>query len=276
MIKETHIENLPLSAPVFESFYTGRAKDGKYTYLMPQIIAKGLTPLGMAGVMTQRVVAPESVRDNWLNNYFFTVDGNPCHPDGRFKFVPDCSLLRAITSETVLVNGSIPLNDGVYESLQGTEFSATDRKFTGKNLTETEAKKDPFWHAFSRGNQELQDAYVEKIFKVLRDVYKTDTGMPVFPGSIPKTPSLRAWLVDRVVDCDGSAAYGNGDLDYDYSRLVAVVGAGGAVKELPRSGTHENLESVLGTTLQQSLDTGKPFEYQGKVYFSVDKSDIPV
>ena len=131
----------------------------RYVDLMSGIADKNLI-LGMSGVMGRRVFGSEVDKEYFRDNFLDTVDGCAIHSDGGFKIVYDCELLKSVNSKTVLVNGGLILEDGVYESLNGVEFSAGDREYAGKELTELEAKNDPFWLAFVRNDRDLLSEYV--------------------------------------------------------------------------------------------------------------------
>ncbi len=201
--------------------------EGKpYVELMPKIVDKELI-LGMNGIMKRRVSGSDEDKTYFRNNYFDTVDDCACASDGRFKIVYDCEILKGVNPKSVLVNGALILEDGVYELLRGIEFSSGDRKHTNRALTETKAKKDPFWLAFARNDQELLDQYVEKFFKFLKDNYDENKGMNVFLPGVPEVSCLRAWCLGGFGDdCSygfRSGALGGCSLDYVSARLVRVV-----------------------------------------------------
>ncbi len=196
-----------------------------YVRLMPKIADKDAL-LGMNGIMKRRVFGSEEDR-NYFRNYFFsTVDGCACAPDGSFKLVYDCELLKGVNSKSVLFNGALILEDGVYENLKGVEFSSGDRKYANMDLSESEAKREMFWLAFARNDQELLNKYVEEFFKFLKNNCDIDKGMRVVLPEIPKKHSLRAWCLGGFnYNYVRSSARGYCSLDYydGFTRLVRVV-----------------------------------------------------
>ncbi len=169
--------------------------EGKpYVELMPEIDNKNLI-LGINGIMRRRVFGSEKDKNYFRNNLFFTVDGCACAPDGSFKLVYDCKLLKGVSSKSSLVDGSLILEDGVYESLKGVEFTSGDRRYANMDLSESAAKREMFWLAFARNDQELLDKYAEELFKFLKDLKNEDKGMRVVLPEIPEKHSLRAWCL---------------------------------------------------------------------------------
>ncbi len=199
--------------------------EGKsYAKLMPEIADKELI-LGMNGIMRRRVFGSDDDITYFRKRSFDTVDSCACHSDGRFKIVYDCELLKDVNPKSVLVNGALLLGNGVYDNLSGVVFSASDRRYTNRALTEVEAKKDPFWLAFARNDQELLDQYVEEVFKFLKDVKNEDKGMNVVLPNVVNYSSLRAWclsLFNNSYNRYGSSARGDCNLDC-LASLVRVV-----------------------------------------------------
>ncbi|PIN80521.1 hypothetical protein COV11_03880 [Candidatus Woesearchaeota archaeon CG10_big_fil_rev_8_21_14_0_10_30_7] len=263
-------ENLRLSENVPESL-----KDHehlRYVDQMPLAVVNGYRPANMADVMGQRVVTSGNVQKNWQFNYFDTVDGCPTHPDGSFKVVLDCDLLMTVNPQTILVNGALPLEDKVYKSLQGVNFSKKDRaRFTGKYLTEKQAKNNRVWLTLAREDQDLLNRNAEAVFKYLKDTHNLDVGMAVILADAQSAPELRAWCLSRFVDVR-SGACGYCGFDDDGARLVRV-GAGGAVT-VPRSGAQKNNETSLDAKVSVALDSGKSFRHNGRLYVPVDESAL--
>ncbi len=200
--------------------------EGKpYVQLMPEIADKDVF-LGMNGIMKRRVSGSEDEKKYFKNRSFDTVDAYVANSGGRFKIVFDCDILKDVNTGSILVDGGL-LIVGVYDNLSGVAFSASDRKYANRALTEIEAKKDPFWLALARNDQELLDQYVEEFFKFLKDVKKEDKGMQVFLPKVLEVSCLRAWCLgrfDRIYGKDGSPALGGCSLDNDNeNRLIRVV-----------------------------------------------------
>src|SRR3990167_11287530 len=102
---------------------------GRSTEQMPRLIAEGRTPLSIAGLMRRRLEvlnSSDEVRNSFWDNYFDTGDGIAYHPDGRGKIVLDAQPLRELTPSSQLRNGALVLPSGVYDRLEGVEFSRED------------------------------------------------------------------------------------------------------------------------------------------------------
>lgn len=208
--------------------YEHYKKIKSYNYQMSDLIARGRTPASMVFVMNRKILTFGDVRDDVYFEFFDTGDGVAYHPDGSFKVVLDSQHLRTVNPQTRLVDGGLPLELEVYNSLQGNCFSKNDReKLTGKWLTEEEAKKNPIWLAFARGNQELLDKYASKVFKFLRDNYQDyemRKGMGVFLSKTQDVPSLRAWFFGGFEFARGrSSANGSYNLNYDGCRAASLL-----------------------------------------------------
>ena len=91
------MNDIQLNEPRIE-YFEGRNVDN-----MPELIAKGMTPLSASGLMWMKVQSQygsESVRNSLMHNYHHTGDGIAYHPDGRIKVVHDAKPLREMNSKT--------------------------------------------------------------------------------------------------------------------------------------------------------------------------------
>ena len=225
------MSNLQLNEPTIEYF------EGRNVDKMPELIAKGMKPLSASGLMQRRLQAQygsESVRNSLMNNYHDTGDGIAYHPDGRIKIVPDASPLREMNSKSNLVNGALVLPDGMYEKLEGHEFTRKDiQKYVGDAITSKEAKSNPLWQALAR-DPKLLNEYVDLIFTQAKQQFDYDKNMGVYVSDAPESPAMRLWCVWELRI--RSVAYGWDVLGDSYGRLVGVAPeAQGAQKNAART-----------------------------------------
>ncbi len=215
------MSQMQLNEPTLEYFY------GRNVDKMPELITKGMIPLSAAGLMMRRLQSQygsEPVRNSLMHNYFYTGDGLVYHPDGRIKVVPDARPLREINPKSQLVNGDLVLPDGMYEMLEGQEFTRKYiQKYVGEALTSKEAKSNPLWQALAR-DPKLLNEYVDLIFAQAKQQFNHDKNMGVYvrdASDVSKdSATLRSWFVARLVSM--SNAGGRGCLDLGYGRLVGV------------------------------------------------------
>ena len=186
------MSQLQLNEPTIEYF------EGRNIDKMPELIAKGMKPLSVSGLMQRRLQAQygsESVRNSLMNNYHDTGDGIAYHPDGRIKIVPDASPLREMDSKSNLVNGALVLPDGMYEKLEGQEFTRKDiQKYVGDAISSKEAKINPLWQALAR-DPKLLNEYVDLIFAQAKQQFDYDKNMGVYVSDAPESPAMRLWFV---------------------------------------------------------------------------------
>jgi len=204
---------LHLNEPIEEP---NREFHGRNVDQMPLLIAESRVPMSVAGLMKRRL---DSQRSDWRENYFDVSDGVAYHPDRkRFKVVLDAQLLRVMTANSKLNDGALVLADGVYEDLEGQEFTRKELEgITGRHLTPDEVKAHPIWQVLARDN-DLLKSYTDATFEEMNRRWHNDTGMAVYPGDGMKSPIMRAWYVDSLND--GSDALGGMGLNTEGGRLV--------------------------------------------------------
>ena len=135
---------------------------GKATEQMPKLLAEGRTPLSVSDIMYKRLFLRHDrtdIRTSWLENYFHTSDAIAAHPDEKFKLVLDAEPLRELNRQSRLHMGKLILPDGMYEKLEGPEY--TFNEF----LRETHAgkeniKRKSIWKRLARDQHLLED-YVD-------------------------------------------------------------------------------------------------------------------
>jgi len=236
------MENLELNDTI-EPYRNFRDEKNARTYLaqMPLVIADNRVPLSVANLMERRLRAGKSA-STWKDNYFDTGDGIAYNAGGsKFKIVLDSQDLRKVTPKTEPKNGALVLGDGVYEQLQGQEFTKEDIKsLLEQDLKANEIKAHPVWKALARDDALLTE-YTDKMFAEMKTRFTYDTAMGLYLASGEKVPTLRAACVDWL-EC-GSQFGGWGRLGGDYGRLVGV--APEALDALGKAIVRPSLETVL-------------------------------
>ncbi len=236
------------------------SEKGVVTYLaqMPLVIADNRVPLSVANLMERRLRAGKSSA-TWKDNYF-DADGIAYTAGGdKFKIVLDSQDLRKVTPKSKLTNtGALILGDGLYEQLQGQEFTMRDLKsLLERDLSADEAKAHPVWKALARDDALLVE-YTDKMFPEMKQKFKYNDAMGLYLASGEKVPTLRAACVGRLGD--GSQLVGRFSLAGGSRRVVGVapeaLNAPGKVIERP------SLESALSVVNEQ-LYQGK-FELRAK------------
>ncbi len=239
--------SLQLNEPTFKEFY------GRNIDQMPNLIAEGRTPLSVSGLMERRLEtlgASKPVKESWWNNYFDTGDGVFYHPDGRIRVVLDAKPLREINPESKLQNRTLVLPDGLYEQLEGEEFTREQvAKYVDRLLTSKDAKNNPVWMALAR-DQKLLNDYVDAVFSEATQQFGYKENMGVYVANAQNVPTGRLWTVGGLRD--NSNADGRGSLDYGIGRLVGVEAAEPQV-------AREKSDSVVVPSLEEVLKVTSPF-----------------
>ena len=255
------MSELQLNEPTIE-YFNGRNVDK-----MPELIAKGMTPLSVSGLMRrilQSQYGSEYVRNALMHNHHDTGDGIAYHPDGRIKVVHDAKPLREMNSESQLVNGALVLPDGLYENLEGQEFTRKNiQRYVGEALTSKEAKSNPLWQALAR-DPKLLNEYVDLIFSQAKQQFDYDKNMGVYvrdASDVSKdAATMRPWFVGELRF--RSVALGGDDLDDSYGRLVGVAPEAQAAKS-------EDPRLTLETRILAAANLGRAFEHNGVIYVPV-------
>ncbi len=243
--------SLQLNEPTIDfKEYFGRNIDQ-----MPKLIEEGRTPLSASGLMERRLEtlsASDPVNNSWWNNYFDTGDSVFYYPDGRIKVVLDAKPLREISSESKLQNGALVLPDGLYEQLEGQEFTREQvAKYVDRQLTSKDAKNNPVWVALAR-DQNLLNAYVDAVFSEAKQQFGYNENMGVYVDNAQNVPTGRLWAVIRGLG-GSSSANGRNNLDVDDGRLVGVAAEPQAARE------NSDAQKIVAPTLDQVMEATSPF-----------------
>ena len=214
-IKYMQKDGSSLEVPIFR---------GKTIDKMPELIARGYTPISVAGIMEQRIKDWESGNQElvgvWEKNHFGSGDGIMYHPNGKIKVVPDSQTLRSVNPYTPLEwHGAQVLVEGTFDKTQGYEFSREQiDKFANKSQTQKEVLNNPIWLALVKGDNELLKEYVGQFFS---SIDRTES-MSVWISSAPLFEAERLWCLNGIgveSDIDGNS---NGRLNGGRNRLVGV------------------------------------------------------
>jgi len=202
-----------------------KAFEGRNIDKMPELLAEGRNPLSVSGLMETRLKYGKDL-SHWMDNYFDTGDAIVYHPDGRIKVILDSKDLREINPESKLSSGGLILPHGVYDKLQGQEFTRSELdRFTGNSLSAKAVKKNPLWQTLAR-DQNLLDEYTNFIFSEAKNKFQYKENMGIYVDSTLEDLSiLKAWCVSWLDD--GSYAGGRFDLGFGKGRFVGV-STGGA------------------------------------------------
>jgi len=105
---------LQLNEGTYKEFSKDATKHASNIYQMPALIAEGLAPMSANGLMKRRLEVQDkarfsdSVRNDWMDNYFDTGDAVAYHPDGRVRIVLDSYVLGSRGQPAILCRDSIP------------------------------------------------------------------------------------------------------------------------------------------------------------------------
>ena len=210
------MNELQLNEPQnYKAFY------GRNVEQMPKLIAEGRTHMSVSDIMRKRLDvknASKAVRNSWLYNYFDTIDGIAYHPDGRAKIVLDAQPLRGLTPSSELRNRALVLPFGMYETLEGQEFSKDDleKYASGDWLKQKVVRDNSIWQTLARDESLLGD-YSDMIFS-----QGYDRAMGIFRAPSQDVLTMRSWCLGRFGGSLRSVADGKCGLDCDYGRLVGV------------------------------------------------------
>lgn len=206
---------------------------GKYNEVMPKLKADGLQPATLTQIARGRLD-----NDISFDIYCDTSSGIAYAQNNqdKFKVLPFSQQLADITPETELFKGAIRLTLEQYKKLQPQEFSRKDI-ITRRRLTQKEAEDHAGWLALFDGDQEMQEKYVERVFREVRNRYNEREAMGFYIRHQQKDSCLRPVFFDGLYGrSDASDYYKLRDVS---ARLVGVVCAGeGAEGTAPQAKTY--------------------------------------
>ncbi len=225
-------------------------------------------PASFAYVLERRMKAPQDVKKAWQKNYIFTGDGSTAGTEGDHLIVFDAQALREMTPESELYNGALVLPAGAWQELKGQKDKvvyltaeeveeAHGQGYVKKNGVWTPSNKSvaKAWAALGRGRD--LTSYVQLVSE---DSPHSNSLLNVYFNKTTKDgkPTMRSWVA---ISTDiNSFALGDNVLDY-YSGRGRLVGVA--------PGAHVAREKALEARVQSALESGRAFEFNGKVYAPV-------
>ncbi|MEK6959569.1 MAG: hypothetical protein AABX47_00205 [Nanoarchaeota archaeon] len=194
---------------------------GKIIEQMPRLIAQGRTPLSVAELMRQRILAlsqPEDIKNAWWNNYFHLGDAVLYHPNSNIKTELDSQLLRQLNPQSKLQNGLWLITDEIYNASEGKEFSRDELSPLDTSLDKTAILSNPLWKYLAREDKGLLEEYTEAVFKEAQ-TFNYDSNMGIYLSTASgQTPLAGAWCVGRTYY--RSRLNGNDNLGGEFGSLV--------------------------------------------------------
>ena len=257
---------LQLSAPsekVVPYEYIG---EGRVIDLMPELTKADHYPGGVAVIVDRRQYAPEEVRANYNNTFFWTGDSAGADERGGALLTLDSPLLRQLTpeSEKLLVNGALKLEPKQWKELrankehsrylrpqevedaQGKGYVLKKGKFVPANKAVAKA-----WDHLSRGRN-LQP-YAQMVSEASRgstEVMQLYFDQLYFDRSKPSTPTLRSLVVSSIDYYSG--VYGDNLLGNITGRLVRVAPEAHVARE--KADSQRILEQTLAVINNPDLN----------------------
>src|SRR3989344_7769964 len=175
---------------------------GSVNEQMPLLRSAGRMPVSVAETWDERINS--SKKKVWKDSYVFTIDAFAYHPDKKIKIVLNAKPLLEITQESQLQSGALVLPDGMYESLDGEEFTQKDlqKMILEKDMKKAEAQVHPILRAFARTKKRL-NAYTDRMFPEMKKRFDYDTAMGIYLDSFREVPTMRAAVVNRLENRSG-------------------------------------------------------------------------
>ena len=141
-------------------------------------------------------------REMWIDNVngICSIDAIASHQDGRIKILLDSAHLKKITPWDTLCDGSLVLEDSIYESLEGPEFTKKElSKYCREGLYrhEEDIKNDPVWQILARDKSLLYD-YIKWFLSEGVRRFGGEFGMGTSIPPRPKSQSLKSWHIDSL------------------------------------------------------------------------------
>jgi|SRR3989344_192385 len=195
--------------------------EGDYRTKMAELREAGCTPWSTKNWMDAR----NGVKQDhpFWNNYGDT-DFGIAGSKRKIHLMPHSARLRAVTPETILVDGGLSV---VQEETLVKTYTRSDL-ILGRDLTEKEAHDSQVWLDFAAGNKKLLDKYVVNAFRFGKDKCGYDKMMGIF---VPEDEVERGVVLDRLGN--RSRADGNDLLSNFVTRFVGVRSEGVGEQEAP-------------------------------------------
>ena len=179
--------------------YTGKAEE-----LMPLLAADNRRLMNVAEVMKQRVEICKKHKQPstsyWWKMPCFTGDAILYHPDGKLKFELDSKGAATLGPDAVITRwGGEQLVDGVYESVDGPEFTRKEFARLTRVWQSTESPgqiNNPLWQILAR-DKALLEAYLRAAKSAKTDFCRQSGGL--LQGKIPflMPTDIKYYLADQ-------------------------------------------------------------------------------
>lgn len=182
--------------------------EGIYSKAMEELIKDKRRPLTTEEIIERRV---NSKCDDWKDNYFDTCDAIAIHPNGKFKIIKKCDILKKLNNETKLKDYDLVLSEKEYKKLKGKEFHIKNTQCTmiNKELTSDEVLRHSVW------NYLVNKVSLKKYTNIQK--YDNFMGLYIYKS---KEIVLRALYLDELDD--RPVLYGGNRLGVGDSLLVGV------------------------------------------------------
>ncbi len=222
-----------------------RAYNGRNVDQMPSMLAQGVVPFSVAGLMRNRdgiigqlgdiyadtgdLVAYGGKKASDQVKMILTVDNQYRITDNGRK------ALELINPEQERCFGAIVLSDALYEGFNDSNVVSLSRKdiekygFNG-NLTQAQVLNHPGWRVLFRHPDTVPAEFAEdkgfmqeavgRTFAEMNKRHGHTEGMGFYLDGSEKSAKLRAWFVCWLVD--SSISFGWNLFDYDHGRFVGI------------------------------------------------------
>lgn len=218
------IPQLQLNEPghsLYTDFY------GPTTHQMSFVDLYGMDILSFYGLMKRRLESlklPHEVRAEWWLRPYDTGDAILNHPNGSVKFLLDAADAFEIATESLLINGSLVLQKGVYESAKGLELKAEEAaQINGIPITAESMINHPvlpFVALFlARGYQKLMMDYINAVNNYMGRSQGYETSMAIHLPKPEKAPTMRLLYMEGIANM---SSIGTTGLDNELNRIVGV------------------------------------------------------
>jgi len=234
---------------------------------MRTLIAEGYTPLSISDIVEKMLVTEKTLRgdkrDTWWNTSwgFETFDAFVEHPDRKVKIVVNAPFFKDYSQPWKLFPegkdpwGALILPDGMYETLEGPEFTFEDiSKYRQPGYLShfpPYVLNNPIWNVLVK--RESLKQFVDAVFNEQRErMNRSNSGEPrckmdIYLGREPG--QLKQVVAGNFELCGGYLNIGH-LFDSGHNHFIGI-----------------NLdEKYFDTTVKRAVEAGKPFDYKGRRY----------
>lgn len=217
-----NIPQLKLNEPgssSYSDFY------GSATHQMPLVDLYGLGLLSFHGLMKRRLESlklPHEIRDEWWLRPYDTGDAVLNHPNGSVKLLLNAADVFEISHESPLINGSLALQNGVYESAKGLELKAEEAaQINGIPITAESMINHPILQFvalfLARGDPKLMMGYINAVNNYRGRSQGYETSMAIHLPKPEKVPTMRLLYMEGIANM---SSIGTSGLDNELNRVI--------------------------------------------------------